>query len=188
MGEGWSGQGLQDRLDSLASARWKKCLAAWPGWTTKTCSSLRKINDRRVYVGHGAGTGLSKHWGAEMARPRICYVLSLLRIHSPDCKHCMAHLTCGNELRKRLEELNVANPAVSAHPRGSYRLGRGEVARSRVPYRDQAFVWFERAVAASLSRVNHVAFSQPFGGGERRSLGGTVKMEHVELLESETGL
>ena len=44
--------------------------------------------------------------GAEMARPRICYVLSLLRIHSPDCKHCMAHLTCGNELRKRLEELN----------------------------------------------------------------------------------
>ncbi len=32
-------------------------------WTTKTCSSLRKINDRRVYVGHGAGTELSKHRG-----------------------------------------------------------------------------------------------------------------------------
>lgn len=39
-------------------------------------------------------------------RPRICYLLSLLRIHSPDCKHCMAQLTCGNELRRRLEELN----------------------------------------------------------------------------------
>jgi len=39
-------------------------------------------------------------------RPRICYVLSLLRIHNPNCKHCAAHLTCGNELRKRLEELN----------------------------------------------------------------------------------
>ena len=39
-------------------------------------------------------------------RPRICYVLSLLRIHSPDCKHCMARLICGDELRKRLEELN----------------------------------------------------------------------------------
>jgi hypothetical protein len=39
-------------------------------------------------------------------RPRICYVLSLLRIHSPNCKHCLARLTCGTELRKRLEELN----------------------------------------------------------------------------------
>jgi hypothetical protein len=39
-------------------------------------------------------------------RPRICHLLSLLRIHSPNCKHCSAHLICGNELRKRLEELN----------------------------------------------------------------------------------
>jgi RNase P subunit RPR2 len=39
-------------------------------------------------------------------RPRICHLLSLLRIHNPDCKHCAAHLTCGTELRKRLEELN----------------------------------------------------------------------------------
>jgi len=39
-------------------------------------------------------------------RPRICYILSLLRIHSPHCEHCMARLTCGDELRKRLEELN----------------------------------------------------------------------------------
>jgi len=41
-----------------------------------------------------------------MLRPRICYILSLLRIHSPDCAHCMARLTPGIELRKRLEELN----------------------------------------------------------------------------------
>jgi len=39
-------------------------------------------------------------------RPQICYVLSLLRIHSPDCEHCMARLTCGDDLRKRLEELD----------------------------------------------------------------------------------
>ena len=39
-------------------------------------------------------------------RPRICYLRSLLRIHRPDCKHCMAQLTCGDELRRRLEELN----------------------------------------------------------------------------------
>ena len=44
--------------------------------------------------------------GAVMLRPRICYILSLLRIHSQDCKHCMARRTCGIELRKRLEELN----------------------------------------------------------------------------------
>ena len=34
-------------------------------------------------------------------RPQICYVLSLLRIHSPDCEHCMARLTCGDDLRER---------------------------------------------------------------------------------------
>jgi hypothetical protein len=38
-------------------------------------------------------------------RPRICYVLSLLRIHSPDCEHCTVRQTCGDELRRRLEEL-----------------------------------------------------------------------------------
>lgn len=40
-------------------------------------------------------------------RGRICYLLALLRIHRPDCQHCMARLTCGDELQKRLEELNV---------------------------------------------------------------------------------
>lgn len=33
-------------------------------------------------------------------------MLSFLRIHNPDCEHCTAQLTCGNDLRKRLEELN----------------------------------------------------------------------------------
>src|SRR5579864_9778300 len=51
--------------------------------------------------------------GAVMLRPRICYVLSLLRIHNPDCRHCAAHLICGNELRKRLEELNERMQAIS---------------------------------------------------------------------------
>jgi len=51
--------------------------------------------------------------GAVMLRPRICYVLSLLRIHNPDCKHCAARLICGNELRKRLEELNDPMQAIS---------------------------------------------------------------------------
>ena len=38
----------------------------------------------------------------------ICYVFSLLGIHSPDCERCMARLASGDELRKRLEELNEA--------------------------------------------------------------------------------
>ena len=35
-----------------------------------------------------------------------CYLLSLLRIHGPDCEHCNVRETCGYEMRKRLEELN----------------------------------------------------------------------------------
>lgn len=39
-------------------------------------------------------------------RRRICYLLSLLRIHSPDCEYCNARETRGDEIRKRLEELS----------------------------------------------------------------------------------
>lgn len=35
-----------------------------------------------------------------------CYLLSLLRIHRPDCELCKARETCGDEMRKRLEELS----------------------------------------------------------------------------------
>jgi hypothetical protein len=35
-----------------------------------------------------------------------CYLLSLLRIHRPDCEHCKAREKCGLEMRERLEELN----------------------------------------------------------------------------------
>ena len=37
---------------------------------------------------------------------RICYLLVLLRIHSPDCEHCNARETSADEMRKRLEELS----------------------------------------------------------------------------------
>jgi hypothetical protein len=36
---------------------------------------------------------------------RMCSLLSLLRIHQPDCEHCNAGQTCGEQMRKRLEEL-----------------------------------------------------------------------------------
>jgi len=35
-----------------------------------------------------------------------CYLLSLLRIHRPDCEHCKAREKCGLEMRERLDELN----------------------------------------------------------------------------------
>jgi hypothetical protein len=35
-----------------------------------------------------------------------CYLLSLLKIHRLDCEHGNARDTCGDELRKRLEESN----------------------------------------------------------------------------------
>lgn len=34
-----------------------------------------------------------------------CYLLSLLRIHSPNCEGCNAREKYGVEMRKRLEEL-----------------------------------------------------------------------------------
>jgi hypothetical protein len=37
---------------------------------------------------------------------RICCLLALLRIHSPDCEHYNARETSGDEMRKRLEELS----------------------------------------------------------------------------------
>ena len=39
-----------------------------------------------------------------------CYVLSLLRLHSPECERCNAQEIRGDEMRKRLEELNWRKP------------------------------------------------------------------------------
>ena len=39
-------------------------------------------------------------------RDRICYLLSMLRIHSPDCEHCNVHEMRWVEMRNRLEELS----------------------------------------------------------------------------------
>jgi hypothetical protein len=52
----------------------------------------------------------------------ICYLLSVLRIRSPDGQHCRAHLTCGVELRERLEELN----GLAERENGERRQQRGE--------------------------------------------------------------
>jgi hypothetical protein len=35
-----------------------------------------------------------------------CYLLSLLKLHSPDCELCNEGETSGEEMRRRLEELN----------------------------------------------------------------------------------
>ncbi len=55
-------------------------------------------------------------------RPRICYVLSVLRIHRPHCEHCSAREMRGEEIRKRLEELNWRT-----QPRSLNQGGHGDV-------------------------------------------------------------
>lgn len=35
-----------------------------------------------------------------------CYLFSLLRIHRSDCEYCNNREACGEEMRKRLEELD----------------------------------------------------------------------------------
>ena len=52
-----------------------------------------------------------------------CYLLSLVRIHSPDCEHCNACETSGDEMRKRLEELSWRT-----QPRSLSNGDHGEVA------------------------------------------------------------
>jgi tRNA(Ile2) C34 agmatinyltransferase TiaS len=52
-------------------------------------------------------------------RFRICHLLSILRIHNPDCEHCNARATCGEEMRERLEELNCRTQPRSLKNGGS---------------------------------------------------------------------
>ncbi len=58
-----------------------------------------------------------------------CHLLSLLRIQHPDCELCNARETCGDELRKRLEELNWRTPPHSLN-KGVFDSKPGEVAAS----------------------------------------------------------
>jgi hypothetical protein len=51
----------------------------------------------------------------------ICRLLSLLRIHSPNCKHCMARRAYGDQLRKRLEELGDRTPPSSVQNNEDHR-------------------------------------------------------------------
>ncbi len=44
-----------------------------------------------------------------------CYLLSLLRIHRPDCEYCKAREKCGIEMRERLAELNWRTQPYSPH-------------------------------------------------------------------------
>jgi hypothetical protein len=59
-------------------------------------------------------------------RDRICYMLALLRVHSPECEHCNARVTCGNDILKRLEELNGRT-----QPSPLHNENQGDVAEGR---------------------------------------------------------
>ena len=60
-------------------------------------------------------------------RSRICYLLSILRIHRPDCEHCAARLACGIAIRERLVELNsshaISTPVVLVRQDRNMRYG-----------------------------------------------------------------
>ena len=77
--------------------------------------------------------GRSSNGSAEATtfRRRICYVLSLLRIHSPECEYCHAHETQGEEMRKRLEELSWRIQPRSVEQAPESRSGRKSKRRSR---------------------------------------------------------
>jgi hypothetical protein len=44
--------------------------------------------------------------GVVTVRSRICYLLSILKIHPRNCEHCAALLACGIAIRERLAALN----------------------------------------------------------------------------------
>jgi hypothetical protein len=46
---------------------------------------------------------------------RKCHLLSLFKIHGPNCARCRALEKCGLEMRQRLEELKLADATVSVH-------------------------------------------------------------------------
>ena len=65
-------------------------------------------------------------------RRRICYLLTLLRIHSPECQYCNnAHEMQGEEMRKRLEELSWRIQPRSVEQPAEVRAGRKSKRRSR---------------------------------------------------------
>jgi hypothetical protein len=64
-------------------------------------------------------------------RRRICYVLSLLKIHSPECEYCNTQETQGEEMRKRLEELSWRIQPRSVDQAAESRVGRKSKRRSR---------------------------------------------------------
>ena len=65
-----------------------------------------------------------------------CYLLSLLRIHHPDCERC-AREKYGDEMRKRLEELNWRTQPHSPEAGGFFDSKPGEVAGSPISVAQQ---------------------------------------------------
>ncbi len=56
-----------------------------------------------------------------------CYLLSLLKIHQSDCKHCVARKRYGIEMRKRLEELGWRTQPCSPEVVGVFDSQPGEI-------------------------------------------------------------
>ena len=66
-----------------------------------------------------------------------CYLLSLLRIHHPNCEHYVARKRYGIEMRKRLEELNWRTQPCSPEVVGVFDSEPGEVITLPVSWKAQ---------------------------------------------------
>jgi hypothetical protein len=55
-----------------------------------------------------------------------CYLLTLLKIHRPDCEPCKALEKGGIEMRERLEELNSEPAGIFGEVVGPFALTHGQ--------------------------------------------------------------
>ena len=71
---------------------------------TTLLDALSDVIPARRNVGQVTyGSAISVWHGG--VRRWICYLLSFLRIHRPDCELCSSRETCWVEVKKRLEDL-----------------------------------------------------------------------------------
>jgi two-component system, NarL family, response regulator NreC len=150
-------------LQLVAEGNTSKDVATILGISVKTAESHRNHIMDKLNIHNVAG--LVRYRLRRMTRSARsvtklkCYLLSLLRIHHPDCEHCNPRKTCGDELRNRLEELNwrmqqrtATSAAFQKLP--SRQLGMKE-ADPNVSYRHSMLWWLNRRYERKARRVRH---------------------------------
>jgi hypothetical protein len=81
-----------------------------PASSKSSSRQLRRSTRRGKSLEHCRVPALTVLLHCELVVSLKCYLLSLLRIHPADCPRCNAREIYGEEMRKRLEELNWRTP------------------------------------------------------------------------------